>query len=118
MCDSNGCFKSTHNDSDGLAMTDKVHFRLPTVSFDNLSRRTRVVHCVSRDDVLAIRGPVETKDVSSAIALNKTNRDSGWLLVRFELANFGRCYPAVIVMLILVSEKLNTNSSQVSQQLR
>ena len=49
---------NTYNNSDGFAMPDKVLLGLPTVlisTFNDLCRWTGVVHCMSRDNVLAVR---------------------------------------------------------------
>ena len=58
-----------HHYSDSLAVTDKVHGRFPPLPFHDLCSRARVVHGVSRDNVLAIRGPAQPQHMGCATTL-------------------------------------------------
>lgn len=63
------CLKVAYHHGDSFAVAHKVHVGLPAVSLHDLSSGTRVVHGVSRHQVLTIRRPGQTQDVGCPATL-------------------------------------------------
>ena len=72
-------WSNTYDNSNGFAMANEVILCLPTIvisTFNDLRCWTGVVHCMSRDNILSVRRPVQTQDVCRTTTLCGTSTET------------------------------------------